>query len=97
MVPTRHGERVMKITGNVIYRVTLLTAIGLLGVVQPAVADVEADCRQEAKEYEVAPEQIEEYVYACVSSQGGDQPAEADQGSESEVDAAEAEEGESPP
>lgn len=84
----------MKITGNIIYMITLLAAIGLLGVVQPVVANVEADCRQEAEDYGVAPEQIEDYVHACISSQGGEQPADADQDRDSEVDAADATEGE---
>jgi hypothetical protein len=96
LVPTGHGDRVMKITGNIIHMVALLAAIGLLGAVKPAVANVEADCRQEAEDYGVAPEQMEEYVYACISSRGGDQPVDADQGRDSEDDAAEAGEDESP-
>ena len=86
----------MKMKNNMIHTITLLAVIGLLGVIQPAGAGVEADCRQQAEDYGIAPEQIDEYVYACISSQGGDQPAGSDQGGESEVDAAEAEEDESP-
>ena len=86
----------MKMTDNMIHTVTLLAAIGLLGVVQPVGANVEADCRQEAEDYGVPPEQVEDYVYACIISQGVDEPAGADEDSESEIDAAEAGENELP-
>jgi hypothetical protein len=33
--------------------------------------NIQSQCRQEAQDYDVAPEQIEEYVSACVLAYGG--------------------------
>jgi hypothetical protein len=38
----------------------------------PALASVESECRQEAGDYGIPPEQLEEYVTGCVLSRGGD-------------------------
>ena len=50
-------------------------------------ADLEADCREEAAEYDIHPEGIEEYVQACIESQGGIEPVneETDSSAENEI------------
>jgi hypothetical protein len=77
----------------------LLLALGLIAGFQPAVADIEADCRQEAGDYQIDSEQVEGYVENCVISRGGyieaaesedmgdEQPTEDEQPIEEEVPA----------
>lgn len=46
----------------------------------PVGAGLEQDCRQEAEDYGIAPEQLDDYISGCVLSRGGsvasDQPEE---------------------
>ena len=55
--------------------------------VQPALADMEAVCRKEAAEYDINPESVEEYVQACIESQGGIETVneETDSSAENEI------------
>jgi hypothetical protein len=48
--------------------VCLLAAPGILPV---AAADLEQECRQEAEEYGISGEQVEDYVSGCIASRGG--------------------------
>ena len=65
----------------------VLLVFALAVGVQPALADLEADCREEAAEYDIHPEGIEEYVQACIESQGGIEPVneETDSSAENEI------------
>ena len=52
-----------------------LSLIGLLAVI-PATsaqesASIQSQCRQEARDYGIEPEQLEEYVSGCVQAYGG--------------------------
>lgn len=52
----------------------LLFAAFLTGITsssQPVFASVEGDCRLEAKEYGIEPEQQQEYISGCIESRGG--------------------------
>ncbi len=58
-----------------------LVLIAGLGVTPAAFASADAECRQEAQEYGVDADQLEQYVYDCVASRGGfsvDEVAEED-------------------
>lgn len=52
--------------------VILLAGAGMVVVSLPAPASVAAECRQEAEEYGIPPEQMEDYVTGCVLSRGGE-------------------------
>ena len=54
----------------------LLAGTGMTVVSLPALANVEAECRQESEEYGIPPEQQEDYVTGCVLSRGGNYPQE---------------------
>jgi len=54
----------------------LLAGVGLTAVCQPVMANDETDCRQEAEEYGIPPEQLEDYVDGCILSRGGDDSPE---------------------
>jgi len=60
--------------------VTLLAGAGMAVASLPVLANVAEECRQEAQEYGIPPEQMEDYVTGCVLSRGGeympDPPAE---------------------
>jgi hypothetical protein len=49
----------------------LLAGTGMTVVSLTALANVEAECRQESEEYGIPPEQQEDYVTGCVMSRGG--------------------------
>jgi hypothetical protein len=51
--------------------VSVLIVLGIAATVQPVSASVEAECRQEAKDYEVMPELLDEYINGCIDSRGG--------------------------
>lgn len=50
----------------------MLIALGIAAAAQPVSASVEAECRQEAKDYEIAPELSAEYISGCIDSRGGE-------------------------
>ena len=52
-------------------RVPVLMILCLACVVQPVSANVEAECRQEAKDFEVMPELRDDYINGCIESRGG--------------------------
>jgi hypothetical protein len=77
--------------------VPLLIVLGISATVQPVSASVEAECRQEAMDYEVMPELLDEYINGCIDSRGGAStpssveedyvpPSESDGTSNSETD-----------
>jgi hypothetical protein len=51
--------------------VSLLAVAGVAVVSLPVLANVDAECRQEAEEYAIPPEQMDDYVTGCVLSRGG--------------------------
>ena len=51
--------------------VPVLIVLGIAATVQPVSANVEAECRQEAADYEVMPELLDEYINGCIDSRGG--------------------------
>ena len=61
----------MKIFQCTALLVSLMTGTGLIVTGLPALAGVDAECRQEAEDYGIPPEQLEEYVTGCVLSRGG--------------------------
>lgn len=61
----------MKILQGTVLLVTLVTGAGLVVTGSPVLADVDAECRQEAEDYGIPPEQLEDYVTGCVLSRGG--------------------------
>jgi len=46
--------------------------VSLMAGALPALASVSEECRQEAQDYGIPPEQMQDYVSGCVSSRGGD-------------------------
>jgi len=62
----------MKIKQGIPLLVTLFAGAGMFVVSLPVVANVAAECRQEAEEYGIPPEQMEDYVTGCVLSRGGE-------------------------
>lgn len=50
---------------------SVLMVLGLAATAQPVSAGVEAECRQEAEDYEVMPELRNEYINGCIESRGG--------------------------
>ena len=51
--------------------VSLLASVCAAAVSLPLLANVDAECRQEAEEYGIPPEQLDDYVTGCVLSRGG--------------------------
>ena len=51
--------------------VSMLAGVCAAAVSLPLLADVDAECRQEAEEYGIPPEQLDDYVTGCVLSRGG--------------------------
>lgn len=51
--------------------VSLLAGAGVAVLSLPVLANVDAECRQEAEEYAIPPEQLEDYVTGCILSRGG--------------------------
>ena len=69
----------------------LLTSIALATASLPLMANIEMECRTEAEEYGVPPEQMEDYISGCVVSRGGSTvEAPVEDYSPPEEDAAEA-------
>jgi hypothetical protein len=50
----------------------LITGSVLATFVPPLMADPSVECRAEAKEYAIPPEQSEDYVRDCILSRGGE-------------------------
>lgn len=50
---------------------SLLTGIGLATASLPLLANIDTECREEAEEYGIPPEQMEDYVSGCAMSRGG--------------------------
>jgi hypothetical protein len=69
----------MKASMPATFLIPLLLGAAMLTFVQPVLADVGAECRQEALEYGVPPEQMDSYVDGCVQSRGGYTSAEESQ------------------
>jgi hypothetical protein len=61
----------MKILQGTSLLVSLLAGAGVIVWSLPVLANVEAECRQEAEEYGIPPEQLDDYVTGCVLSRGG--------------------------
>ena len=62
----------MKLLQGTALLVSLMSGAGLVFTGLPVLASIDAECRQEAEEYGIPPEQLEEYVTGCVLSRGGD-------------------------
>jgi hypothetical protein len=71
-LPALCGDGLMKKLQGTVLLVCLLTGAGLLVSGLPVLASVSEECRQEAQDYGIPPEQQEDYVTGCVSSRGGD-------------------------
>lgn len=65
------GDGLMKKIQGAPLMVSLLAGAGMAVVSLPALANVEAECRQEAEDYGIPPEQMDDYVTGCVLSRGG--------------------------
>jgi hypothetical protein len=61
----------MKKIRRTTFVVPVLIVLGIAATVQPVSANVEAECRQEAVDYEVMPELLDEYINGCIDSRGG--------------------------
>ena len=61
----------MKIFQGTALLVSLMAGAGLIVTGLPVLAGVDGECRQEAEDYGIPPEQLEEYVTGCVLSRGG--------------------------
>ena len=62
----------MKIVQGTALLVSLMSGTGLVFTGLPVLASIDAECRQEAKDYGIPSEQLEDYVSGCVMSRGGD-------------------------
>ena len=51
--------------------VSLLASVCAAAVSLPLLANVDAECRQEAEDYGIPPEQLEDYITGCILSRGG--------------------------
>ncbi|MGB5439439.1 MAG: hypothetical protein WBN57_08910 [Gammaproteobacteria bacterium] len=61
----------MKMIRTTTLVVPVLMVMCLTCVVQPVSAEVEAECRQEAEDFEVMPELRDDYITGCIDSRGG--------------------------
>ena len=59
------------IRSSTTFKISVLMVLGFAATVQPVLADVETECRQEAKDYGVMPELRNEYIDGCIESRGG--------------------------
>jgi hypothetical protein len=66
----------MKILQGSVLRVSLVAGTVLVVTGLPVQADVDAECRQEAEDYGIPPEQLDDYVTGCILSRGGNYPQE---------------------
>jgi hypothetical protein len=71
-LPALRGDGLMKKIQGTPLLVTLLAGAGMAVVSLPVPANVAAECRQEAEDYEIPPEQTEDYVTGCILSRGGE-------------------------
>jgi len=71
-LPALCGDGLMKILRDTALLLSLMAGAGLLLTGLPVLAGVSDECRQEAEDYGIPPEQMEDYVTGCVSSRGGD-------------------------
>jgi hypothetical protein len=51
--------------------VSLLAGAGMVAACLPVLANVDAECRQEAEDYGIPPEQLDDYITGCILSRGG--------------------------
>ena len=65
------GDGYMKMIQGTPLVVFLLAGASVAVVSLPALANVDAECRQEAEDYGIPPEQMDDYVTGCVLSRGG--------------------------
>jgi len=61
----------MNKTRSTTFVISMLAVFGFTAVIQPVSAGVEAECRQEAEDYEVMPELRNDYINGCIESRGG--------------------------
>jgi hypothetical protein len=62
----------MKLFQGTVLPVSVMAGTVLVVTGLPVLASVSAECRQEAKDYGIPSEQLEDYVSGCVMSRGGD-------------------------
>jgi hypothetical protein len=65
------GDELMNEKQGTFLLISLLAGAGAALFSAPVLANVEAECRQEAEDYGIPPEQLEDYVTGCVLSRGG--------------------------
>jgi hypothetical protein len=70
--PALCGDGLMRILQDTALLVSLVAGAGLVVTGLPVLAGVSEECRQEAEDYAIPPEQMQEYVTGCVLSRGGD-------------------------
>lgn len=61
----------MNIVDAITFVMRALMVLCLTCVWEPVAADVGAECRQEAQDFEIMPELREEYINGCIESRGG--------------------------
>ena len=68
-------KKILKTT----FMVPVLIVLGMAATIQSVSANVVAECRQEAEDYEIAPELRDEYISGCVDSRGGESAPSSDE------------------
>lgn len=63
---------------KVSYRQFVLLLLVLQGAIMPAQAGIEQECRQEAADYGLEAEIVEQYIQDCIYSRGGYPEVDAD-------------------
>ena len=61
----------MKKTNTATAASAALMVICTVCLAEPVSAGIEAECRKEAQDYEVVPEQRDDYIAGCIDSRGG--------------------------
>ncbi len=70
----------MKLVCHTLRVVPCLLTATLLAAASPVLADPAAECRQEAQNYAIPPEQEADYISGCILSRGGSlDPAASEQ------------------
>lgn len=62
----------MRILQDTVLLVSMMAGACLVVTGLPVLAGVTEECRQEAQDYGIPSEQLEDYVTGCVASRGGD-------------------------
>ena len=71
MAKLNENQKILAFAGGGLL-LCLAAGAGMAVASQPVLANVSAECRQEAEEYGIPPEQMDDYVTGCVLSRGGE-------------------------